>query len=86
MYVLHARRAMRELGGLYPESVQMADEITEGSVVRLKSGGPTMTVTKMLSGGQAHCKWFDDKTLLQGDFPPVSLVSVNAEGQPFYTG
>jgi uncharacterized protein YodC (DUF2158 family) len=86
MYVLHARRRCANWVAFYPESMQMADEITEGSVVRLKSGGPTMTVTKMLSGGQAHCKWFDDKTLLQGDFPPVSLVSINAEGQPFYTG
>jgi uncharacterized protein YodC (DUF2158 family) len=42
----------------------MSDEVKAGSVVRLKSGGPVMTVAWVEKAGQqytddvAHCTWF----------------------------
>ena len=64
------------------------EQITLGSVVKLKSGGPQMTVmaygTKMEFGRilalqvedkeQLKCQWFDSTATLQEDvFPIVSL-------------
>ena len=34
-------------------------EVVVGSVVQLKSGGPTMTVQAKLEKGQCDCAWFD---------------------------
>ena len=45
----------------------MADKFKIGDVVRLKSGGPNMTVTEYDVYGYAEtqkkylCRWFDDK-------------------------
>jgi uncharacterized protein YodC (DUF2158 family) len=66
----------------------MAEEIRPGSVVRLASGGPAMTVKKFLEGGDAVCQWFDDKTLMDGTFPRASLATVTSgagAAAPFYT-
>ncbi|WP_292015657.1 DUF2158 domain-containing protein [Mesorhizobium sp.] len=35
----------------------MANQIQPGSVVKLKSGGPSMTV-RWVEGEDAHCEWF----------------------------
>lgn len=56
----------------------MSDQFEIGDVVRLKSGGPTMTVTqvgqKAMTGQQAvWCVWFDVKGQQSGDFPPGAL-------------
>lgn len=58
----------------------MEERIKPGSVVQLKSGGPTMTVnwTEMQSGTlQAYCEWFiQDKAPWKKDgavFPVTSL-------------
>lgn len=56
----------------------MSEQFQEGDVVRLKSGGPTMTVTQV---GEAHmtgrmtvwCVWFDPKGQQNGTFPPGAL-------------
>lgn len=38
----------------------MADHFNVGATVRLKSGGPVMTVGK-IEAGRYNCKWFDEK-------------------------
>ncbi|MXZ49533.1 MAG: DUF2158 domain-containing protein [Rhodobacteraceae bacterium] len=40
----------------------MTDTINVGNVVKLRSGGPDMTVSK-LKNGMVECKWFDGKKL-----------------------
>jgi uncharacterized protein YodC (DUF2158 family) len=45
-----------------------------GESVRLKSGGPTMTVTHIASAGtEVTCKWFARKKLEEGKFPALAL-------------
>lgn len=42
----------------------MADEFAPGDVVRVKSGGPSMTVVEVgdyLGQRKAWCEWFDEK-------------------------
>jgi len=66
------------------------EEISISSVVKLKSGGPEMTVmaygTKLKAGAvfatpvedkeQVKCQWFDSSgTLQEGVFPVASLTS-----------
>ena len=55
----------------------MAD-IKVGSVVKLKSGGPVMTVTRIAdeTGTKlAICKWFVNDKAEQGNFPLEALQS-----------
>jgi uncharacterized protein YodC (DUF2158 family) len=45
----------------------MEDNFKTGDIVRLKSGGPNMTVEKYGNyhdGRKCLCKWFDDKNKL----------------------
>ena len=56
----------------------MAESFKVGDIVRLKSGGPSMTVTSFeddTSGGTlVWCDWFDDKQTKQdARFPVDSL-------------
>jgi len=63
-------------------------EFELGEVVRLKSGGPKMTVTSLDegslgSGPEVWCEWFDDKTKVQsGGFAPTSLEKVPPDAKP----
>ena len=57
-------------------------EITVGSVVQLKSGGPKMTVAKVEewnSVTRARCDWFEGTTAKEGYFPVTSLKLVAEE-------
>lgn len=36
-----------------------------GDVVKLKSGGPKMTVAKIDNDGSVDCEWFDEKNIPQ---------------------
>lgn len=59
--------------------------LTTGDVVRLKSGGPRMTVQHngderpviMANRGECLCQWFDDKNVFHREiFPTNGLVRV----------
>lgn len=55
-------------------------EFKAGDTVRLKSGGPLMTVNKIESGGLVWCDWFDDKRSPQSKaFPATSLEADDGE-------
>jgi uncharacterized protein YodC (DUF2158 family) len=49
-----------------------------GEVVKLKSGGPDMTVKAVPTATtkRYYCQWFAGKKLEQGEFPPESLEKV----------
>lgn len=40
------------------------DQLQEGDLVQLKSGGPSMAL-EMLTGTRAMCMWFDEQGKLQ---------------------
>ena len=49
-------------------------DLKVGDVVRLKSGGPVMTVAKM-GDGYVICQWFDEKKMRRANFPPDALTT-----------
>jgi uncharacterized protein YodC (DUF2158 family) len=54
-------------------------EFKTGDIVRLKSGGPEMTVDESLlslDGKKVHCLWFAREKLESGDFSPEALIKV----------
>jgi uncharacterized protein YodC (DUF2158 family) len=49
-------------------------QFKEGETVRLKSGGPLMTVKNVQTNGDLWCEWFDKSEKLQGNsFKPGTL-------------
>ena len=52
------------------------DATNVGTVVRLKSGGPSMTVQFLNSDGEVYCQWFSGSKLEGGSFPAASLEVV----------
>jgi uncharacterized protein YodC (DUF2158 family) len=52
----------------------VSKEIEKGDVVRLKSGGPCMTVMYFDIRGQAVCQWFVGEEAKSGVFAKESLV------------
>jgi uncharacterized protein YodC (DUF2158 family) len=52
-----------------------------GDVVRLRSGGPPLTISK-LSGEGAHCMWFEGDFLHQQVFPAAALAAWESLGEP----
>jgi uncharacterized protein YodC (DUF2158 family) len=65
----------------------MADEFKVGDVVRLKSGGPRMTIEELgdystmgVAGhDQAKCVWFEGTKHLRGVFEFASLETVGPD-------
>lgn len=49
-----------------------------GDVVKLKSGGPAMTVKEGTKGGWT-CMWFQDGNLQEATFPSSVLVSESSK-------
>jgi len=64
------------------------NQITVGSVVRLKSNDTPMTVDKIYdhnSQSRASCVWFKDEDAKEGSFAVTSLIrheEYNDEGKP----
>lgn len=62
----------------------MKVELEAGDVVRLKSGGPLMTVEEIKTGDNAACVWSSgtrepngNTQLQRADFPTVSVTPIN---------
>ena len=51
----------------------MADAISIGDTVQLKSGGPVMTVVYVDSDGNMDCAWFDGEEKKTGSFPAAAM-------------
>lgn len=47
-----------------------------GDSVRLRSGGPLMTVTGVTDGGWLICTWFKERHVETSSFPPPALEKV----------
>ncbi len=61
--------------------VRSMPDFKEGDIVKLKSGGPDMTVTNPKSlGDQVVCKWFAGSKVQEGKFHPDSLEHVEDDG------
>jgi uncharacterized protein YodC (DUF2158 family) len=53
-----------------------------GDVVRLRSGGPAMTVKTEDDGdGQVECQWFEKRKAHSSWFPAKSLTESEPDGQ-----
>ena len=67
----------------------MAEKFGKGSVVRLKSGGPKMTVVDFGKYGYGDeesykCRWFDEKKkLTEGTFTEEELELAPDDGPAF---
>lgn len=62
----------------------MTDQTTlqVGDIVKLRSGGPEMTVQSIPNGNTQiyyRCQWFAGKKLEFGNFPAGSLEQVNKD-------
>lgn len=61
----------------------MSMSFNPDDTVQLKSGGPIMTVAKVLPPTQYEpdprvvCIWFDDGSRIQRSFPPATLVKTD---------
>ena len=51
----------------------MAENIRIGDVVRLKSGGPRMTVEEIEEDEIVTCTWFEKNELIRGTFKKLTL-------------
>lgn len=53
-------------------------ELVPGDIVRLKSGGPNMTIDNIKGDRTTSCIWFAKKEKLDGEFKEVSLNLVQS--------
>ena len=57
------------------------NQMSVGDVVKLKSGGPFMTVTCGVGSSNVTCVWFANDGLHEGYFPPKALESAVYKGE-----
>ena len=60
----------------------MSKTYNVGDIVKLKSGGPEMTIEEVGTGlhkGDYRCQWFAGKKLNWGTFPYESLIEAKEE-------
>lgn len=62
----------------HPEEVT-GDAFSRGDVVMLRSGGPSMTVTKEPDGSRTWCEWFDRDHVPQGQHFDVAALRKTEE-------
>jgi uncharacterized protein YodC (DUF2158 family) len=61
----------------------MTTEIQVGDVVKLKSGGPAMTITAIdETSKKAFCEWFESTEQHQGTFVLAALKPSNPSDRP----
>ena len=69
------------------QNVDQGKTIEVGTIVKLKSGGPDMTVRQVQTDvydrptGSYTCQWFAGKKLESGGFPGDSLELVKSEAK-----
>jgi uncharacterized protein YodC (DUF2158 family) len=59
----------------------MADQLQVGDIVKLKSGGPDMTVESFddsIVGMYVNCVWFDGSEVKRNRFPTAAVESARA--------
>lgn len=60
-----------------------SNSLAVGDTVRLKSGGPAMTVQLVANdGSMAYCTWFEGETLKTGAFALATLRPVAVQELP----
>lgn len=64
---------VRRLGGEKVPHQPIKRKYVTGAIVRLKSGGPDMTVKHYDHNGQLVCQWFAGKNLKEGRFDDDSV-------------
>jgi uncharacterized protein YodC (DUF2158 family) len=52
----------------------VAEQLREGDVVRLNSGGPLMTILGYDEEKGVRCKWFDNEGRIQEDWFPMWAI------------
>jgi uncharacterized protein YodC (DUF2158 family) len=57
----------------------MPDDINTGDVVRLKSGGPSMTVSESEAGSSVKCAWFVGKEIHFASFGRAALAPAHGK-------
>lgn len=55
-------------------------DLEVGDTVMLKSGGPRMTVSRILNRGRVRCDWFDGQEPKFRTFDPDTLERVEDHG------
>lgn len=60
----------------------MAEAYKPGDIVQLKSGGPGMTVTRVVDGGNVlHTSWFAGKKNETAAFPIAAVMPFKEDDQ-----
>ncbi len=59
------------------DNTTLKKEIKVGQIVKLKSGGPVMTITIIFSDNQScTCSWFDNKQMIQSALLPIESLKI----------
>jgi uncharacterized protein YodC (DUF2158 family) len=60
----------------------MTEKFKLGDTVRLRSGGPVMTINEMATGGGLVCVWFAGSDVKHHSFKPEALEAAPPEASP----